>query len=122
MWGKGVDMTEKESRGFGWLLEQAKTTAQITYKYIHNENNEGKEKWVSVGLVEQLQEQLEGYRISTVKCTEWILKYTLLDPNDTMLLTQVQAVLRTFIEKEVLGISKSTSKKHLGSGKGEDKK
>jgi len=58
----------------------------------------------------QIDEWFEGFetkmlsfRDSQVRCVEWLQKYTMIDPLDDMKLMQVQAALRTFIEKEILG-------------------
>lgn len=47
--------------------------------------------------------KMRSFRESSVQCIEWLQKYTMIDPLDDMKLMQVQAVLRTFIEKEILG-------------------
>jgi len=52
---------------------------------------------------EGFETKMRSFRDSQVQCVEWLQKYTMIDPLDDMKLMQVQAVLRTFIEKEVLG-------------------
>jgi len=52
---------------------------------------------------EGFETKMRSFKDSQVRCVEWIQKYTMIDPLDGMKLMQVQAALRTFIEKEVLG-------------------
>ena len=52
---------------------------------------------------EGFETKMRLFRDSQVRCVEWLQKYTMIDPLDTVKLMQVQAALRTFIEKEVLG-------------------
>ena len=52
---------------------------------------------------EGFETKMLSFRDSQVLCVEWLQKYTMIDPLDTMKLMQVQAALRTFIEKEILG-------------------
>jgi len=56
------------------------------------------EKWF-----EGFETKMLSFKNSNVRCVEWLQKYTMIDPLDTMKLMQVQAALRTFIEKEILG-------------------
>ena len=55
---------------------------------------------------EGFETKMRSFRDSQVRCIEWLQKYTMIDPLDTMKLMQVQAALRTFIEKEILGVDK----------------
>ena len=52
---------------------------------------------------EGFETKMRSFRDSQIRCIEWLQKYTMIDPLDTVKLMQVQAALRTFIEKEVLG-------------------
>lgn len=58
------------------------------------------------------REKLIAFRNSKVKTIEWLKKHTMVDPLDTLRMTEEQAVIRTFIEKELLSGS---------VGKGESK-
>ena len=53
---------------------------------------------------EGFEKQQRSFRDSKIQCVEWLQKYTMIDPLDDMKLTQCQAVLRTFIQEEVLGV------------------
>ena len=52
---------------------------------------------------EGFETKMRLFRDSQVRCVEWLQKYTMIDPLDAMKLMQVQAAIRTFIEKEILG-------------------
>ncbi len=56
------------------------------------------EKWFK-----GFESKMVSFRVSRCRCIDWLQKYTMIDPLDDMKLMQVQAVLRTFIEKEILG-------------------
>jgi hypothetical protein len=52
---------------------------------------------------ENFETKMLSFKNSSVQCVEWLQKYTMIDPLDDLKLMQVQAALRTFIEKEILG-------------------